>query len=192
MGTAGETGMYIPMTKAGSSIDKAPSWLKLQAGEQYIRHWGRACCGSSGKKGTVASSIGVALMTVFAGQFAWIDLDMFKDGGEPSTIRWVMIGVFCMTMLVGIGVVIWTLSKRGSLQAALTNQRILFREKGQLTQIALRDLRVLRAVDNGREKLVQFSAKQHRGPVASLPVKDPVEVIRQIEALALAAGAELK
>jgi hypothetical protein len=176
------------MPDRGCNARGAPGWLKLDADEQFIQHFG-SCCSSS-RSGGMAT-----ILTGFMGAGTYIATAMISDvkpgsAGSRDLGDWIAIGVGAV-LLISILISVLML-KRNRLQAVLTERRVLFREKGRLTQVALRDITKLTAANSGGELLVQFHVRRQRGPVASLPVKDPEEVIRQIEELAIAAGAELK
>lgn len=186
--------MYVPvMTNSRGGKSQVPAWLKLAEGEKFVRRWGRGCCGENSSRSTAISSVIAALATVVAGQVGAFDFDMFDANGEPTSTRWILIACFSAAMLFAIGIVIWSLARRSRLQAALTDRRIVFREKGRVAELALRDLTRLGTAESGSEKLVQFyTSANKRIPIASLPVKDPHDVLEEIRQQASEAGAELK
>ena len=181
--------MYIPViTGGGKSKDQQlPGWLQLDGNEKFIRSWGSGCGGRK-NRATVIASVITALTTVFAGQ-----VGVFASLAESNddSDRWIIAGTALVMMLVLVAVVIAVKTRGKSFQAVLTDQRMLFREKGRLSQFPLRDISRLRTADNDGEKLVQFHLRRQRGAVASLPVDDPSAVIAEIGRLAEQAGAQL-
>ncbi|UNM06965.1 MAG: hypothetical protein H7A35_08715 [Planctomycetales bacterium] len=179
--------ILVPLSSAVRGAGQGPpGWLSLQPGEQFLRSWGRSCCGGKRKQNNGAAVIGAiaaASGTIFAGQSSQ-HVARTRDMGD-----WIAISVaICMA----IGAVVYVIIlKRGGLSAVLTDRRMAFREKRRQSEIRLADITRLEAVQLGRRPAVRIYIRQMAGPAVTLPLSDHAE-IEEISQAAIAAGARLR
>ncbi|MEZ5338053.1 MAG: hypothetical protein R3F46_07270 [bacterium] len=175
-----------PLSSAARGAGQGPpGWLGIQPGEQLLLRWGRGCgCKDLQQRSTtVMVSAAAGISTLITTQ----------AGSTPSSARsvweWLAIGLG-LTMLLAT-MIYAVVRKFGALQAVLTDRRMVFREKRQLSEIRLADISRLETVQLRRQQAVRIHVGRQAGPAVTLPLDDPAE-LEQIRMAALAAGAKLR